>query len=240
MSKLKQFHFLYPAITAAVAFAAFAVIYALIIFAAPQPEYLMGLIFALPFLIFALIALLSYKEKLKPTASTVITSILIPVLLISSWFYLIFFYIKEATKTITDVSGYERVLKVNGYSKNKLISFFPAKIPADARDIYFSYNPPFLQGGCHYILSYTTENSSDLSVSKQKLANEAIWTGTYSQAMSERNELQFLFSGDELTEDFTIYLIYSRPYRGYWNHGEISAAAISEEQNKIIFKCSDW
>lgn len=241
MSKIRQIQFLYPAITAAAALAAFIVIYALIIFAAPQPEYLLGLTFALPFISFALIAFFAYKEKLKPTASVVITSILIPVLLVSSFFGLILFYMNEATKTITDVSLYERVLKINGYPENKLINFFPEKLPADANDIYFSYNPPFLQGGCNYILSYTTENSSGLSASKHKLANQAIWAGTYCQAASERNELELLFSSDELTEDFTIYLIYSRPYHERsWNHGEISAAAVSEKQNIIIFKCSDW
>lgn len=44
-----------------------------------------------------------------------------------------------------------------------------------------------------------------------------------------------------LPEDFTIYLISSKPYKpNSWNHGETSIVAISQERNEIIFLANDW
>jgi len=53
------------------------------------------------------------------------------------------------------------------------------------------------------------------------------------------NEFTGTFSGigyKELPEDFTIYLIDSKPYdTDNWNHGILRLVTISEAKNEIIF-----
>ena len=113
-------------------------------------------------------------------------------------------------------------------------------------NIVFRYNPAFLQGGENFELKFETDSYS-IKNYINKFSKNAKWIGKSNDSKAEENGI---FSGifgnlglgyGDLPEDYTIYLINSKPYRpGDWNHGTLSLAAISEQKNEIIFYAEHW
>ncbi|MFS8501032.1 MAG: hypothetical protein FWJ59_04415, partial [Caldicoprobacter sp.] len=134
---------------------------------------------------------------------------------------------------------------VTGYPNNPLTQHFPNKIPDNAENIVFSYSPAFLQGGQFWGLRFETDSNSIENYIDQ-LSKRAKWIGKSGDSQAEANGISWgKFSDlgyiDLLPEDFTIYIIYSKPYKpNDWNHGELSLVAISEQRNEIIFLAEDW
>lgn len=225
-------------------FVLFLVTYWLVTAKSIEPYYLEGLVFALPFVCFGIITFLTVIDKLKIGTSYIITYILIIVLGFASVCTFGYIVLDAAVTQTTDIGKYERVLRLTGYPDNTLIKCFPDKIPSNAKNIVFNYNPAFLQGGENFDLKFETDSDS-IKNYIDKFSKQAKWTGKSSDSEAEKNSL-FLSAFDtvgykNLPEDFTIYLIDSKPYYpDDWNHGEVSAVAISEERNEIIFIAEDW
>lgn len=235
----------FPAIMTIISFVLFLGLYYVVVFETIGQYYIKGLIFATPFIAFLIIAVLTARDKIKISVSSVITWVLIPVLAFIMMSYSVFMIADAATSGIEDVSKYERVINESGYPENKLISFFPAKIPKDATDVKFHYNIAFLQGGESFVLKYKT-TSGDIQAYIDEFSSKAEWFGTrqdgYEQDSIVGWNTDYLYDDEpELPEDFIVYLLYSRPYQeNDWNHGEVCLVAISAERNEIIFNTEDW
>ena len=234
----------YPALVTIISFILFIGLYLLFTLTVVNPYYIKGLIFIIPFLCFGIVTFYTAADKLSISASTIITSLLIFALGIGMSIVFIFMSINAALTTTVDINRYERVLKVTGYPNNPLTRCFPDKIPADAQNISFHYNPAFLQGGEQFDLKYTSDS---VSINKyvKALSQGAKWIGKSNDSNAENNGINtadFYDAGyDELPEDFTIYLIEGKPYKqNNWNHGKISLIAISTQRNEIIFHAEDW
>ena len=106
---------------------------------------------------------------------------------------------------------------------------FPETIPADAKDIAFTYTPQFLQGGEVFELSYTTTNEK-LTEWTDILKKEAEWIGSNREWHSENN---WSFDGVEATR----YLL---DWDGGFNHGEMCYVLVDEAMGRITFYYSIW
>ncbi|AEE97157.1 hypothetical protein [Mahella australiensis] len=234
----------FPAIMSIISLAWFIVAYLLVTVRSIEPYYLEGLIFAIPFVLFAVTTFFTVKGKLKIGVSSIITGILIFVLgfvQLSAFAYISFDAVTTAT---TDTDKYQRILKLTDYPNNPLTEEFPNKIPGNAKNVTFIYNPAFLQGSEIFGLKFQTDPDSI-----QNYINEfseiARWIGDPEDSEAEKNGI---ISGpfdvleyENLPENFTIYLIDSKPYQlNDWNHGELSLVAISKQRNEIIFLAEDW
>lgn len=147
--------------------------------------------------------------------------------------------IEESTAVITDVGKYERVLKLTGYPGNLLTQNFPAEIPGSAENVLFRYSSPFT-------LELKFETDPDrIDRYTAVFSRLAQWEGKPGSIEAEEHGIFtgafHVFGYTNLPADFTVYLFYGKPYRpGDWNHGEQSLAAVSREQNEIIFHAEDW
>ncbi|MGH4122213.1 MAG: hypothetical protein ACREV6_04660 [Clostridium sp.] len=234
----------FPSIMTIISFVLFIVVYLFGTMTSIEPYYFEGLIFAVPFVCFGITTFFTVTEKLKIVASSVITGILIFVLGFAMLFALVFMSIGLATTVTTDIGKYEKVLKLTDYPNNPLTKYFPDKIPGNTKSIVFSYNPAFLQGGENFDLKFETDSDS-IKNYIDEFSHKAKWIGKSSDSEAEKNGVFSgafnIFGYTDLPEDFTIYLIDSKPYHpNDWNHGELSLAAISKQRNEIIFLAEDW
>jgi len=170
----------FPAIMTIISFILFIAIYLFVTMTAIEPYYFMGLVFAIPFVSFGIITFFSVTGRLKIITSSLITSILIFVLGFAMLFVFLFITFDAATTTTTDISKYERVLKLTGYPNNLLTEYFPNKIPDNAKDIIFSYNPAFLQGGEMFGLKFKIDINFINSYINE-LSQKAKWIGKSSE-----------------------------------------------------------
>lgn len=234
----------FPAVMAVISFVLFAFIYYFVTVRSVKPYYFMGLIFAIPFASFGAITIFTVKEKLKRKVAVILTSVLTVIMPIVMGFAFIFMAIMASIDTVTDLNSYHRVLKLKDYENNELIKHFPSKIPSNAKDAIFNYQPGFLQGGEEYRLKFTTDVNTIESYTKE-LSQRAKWIGKSSNREAEINGVEMVsfdsFGYNKLPLDFTIYLIISEPYKPFdWNHGELSLVAVSKQRSEIIFFAEDW
>lgn len=162
-------------------------------------------------------------------------------------FLLIFAYIAidAATTVTTDINRYERVLKLSNLP-DYLLENFPDEIPAGAEDIEFSYHPAFMQGGEDVVLKFKAD-SDDIKGYAEEFSEKAKWIGKEGDGKASEYGVftgtfsAFNYPGAGLPKHFTIYVIFSRPYKpDDWNHGERSLAAINKKDNEILFMASRW
>ena len=224
---MKRKYAIYPTIMSACALLCFIVV--IIAFAGVvQPLWGRMLLLILPALILGAVALFAAKGKLGVSATTIWTTILSIVLFLASVFYVILLGIWTATTTTTDIQYYTRA-----YAQidevDAVVEIFPKTIPADAKDVVFTYTPQFLQGGEIFELSYTTTNEK-ITEWTSLLIEEAEWIGSNHQWYSENN---WSFDGVEATR----YLLY---WDGGFNHGEMCYVLIDESMERITFYYSIW
>lgn len=232
------------AIMTIISFVLFLGVYWFITVRSIEPYYFKGLIFAVPFVSFGIITFFTVKEKLKIGASSVITVILSFLLGFGSLFAFIFLAFDAATTVTKDIGKYERVLNLKGYPKNSLIKYFPDKIPDNVKNVVFRYNPAFLQGGENFGLKFE-EDLASIKSYIDEFSQKAKWVGKASDSEAEKNGIssgKFNTLGYmKLPDDFTIYLIDSKPYEpNNWNHGKLTLIAISEQKSEIIFLAENW
>lgn len=234
----------FPAIMTIVSFVLFIVVYWFATSTSIDPYYFEGLIFAVPFVCFGITTFFTVTEKLKIVASSVITSILIFILSFAMLVAFVFMSFDAATTVTTNIGKYERVLKLTNYPNNPLTKYFPDKIPRNTKNIVFSYNPAFLQGGENFDLKFETDSDS-IKKYIDEFSQKAKWMGKSSDSEVGKNGIYsstfYSFGYTNLPEDFTIYLIDSKPYHpNDWNHGTLSLVAISKQRNEIIYLAEDW
>ena len=224
---MKRKYALYPIIMSACAL--FSFIAVVFVFAGVvQPLWGRLMLLILPALILGVIAFLAVKGKLGVSATTIWTTILSILLLLVSVFYVFLLSVWSATTTTTDIQYYSRAY-VQIDEVDAVEEIFPKTIPADAKDIVFTYTPPFLHGGEEFKLSYTTTNEK-LTEWTDILEKEAEWIGSNQKWHSENN---WSFNGVDATR-------YQLDWDGGFNHGEICCVLIDEMTGRITFCYSHW
>lgn len=218
---------IYPIIMSALALLGFVAV--LILFAgAVEPLWGRMMLLVLPALSLGIVAFFAAKGKLGVASTTALTTVLSVVLLLASVFYTFLLAIWTSNTVTTDVRYYSRAygqIDDVKYVRNT----FPKTIPADAKDVEFSYSPQFLQGGEVFNLSYTT-SAEKISEWKGKLEYRATWIGSNEKWCNENG---WSFDGVDATR-YQLYL------NGGFNHGEICYVLIDEAANRITFYYSEW
>ncbi len=192
-----------------------------------------------PFLIFLLIAKLSYKSPSKNKKYRTIT-IILSLILIFYYFVIMFLSIfLAAINPVTNPKYYNYYVK-----GEKLEKVFPSKIPNEAKNINFYYAPGILQGGTMYSLYYVNNNMTKEMFDK-KYKSKAIWIGKIDEYKDKEGLLTGVFSYtpsyNKNENDYTIYLIEGRcDNSGYCNHGSFLIAAFNEKTSEVVFCSQDW
>ncbi len=238
----------FPGIAAIISFLFFVIIFYSIIRTVIEPDYLIILLFALPFVLFGTIFILTVKDKINETASIISTGILIIPLAIAIAFIFLFVSIDTATTTTTDINRYERVLKLSNLPNHLLKNTFPDEVPANAENIMFMYHPSFGQGGEAIALKFELDSESI----KEYIAvfpKKAKWVGKVTDSEASKhgvfigtfNAFGSKYDSHSRWDGYTVFVIFSQPYEpNNWNHGEISFVAISEHSNEIFFYADKW
>ena len=235
----------FPISMVIVFFICFIALYILVVSSPVEPFYLGGLLFGLPVLCFALIAALTVTGNLGKLAANVMSALMIVPCILFSGGYLFYLSMEAATTETTDIQYYQRALHAVGHPNIPGTSQFPGQIPEGVQDVRFSYHPAMLQGGEELHLKLTLE-PHQVTQYKAQLSELARWVGSPMKCETEQTGIYesslYVFDYErELPGDLTLYLMYSKPYRqNDWNHGQLGLAAISEENNEVLFFYESW
>lgn len=106
-----------------------------------SPQYLIGLIFLIPAVIFTIVFTCSAKRKIKPKTANVITGVLsfvLPVIFLVV--FICVWFVSEAS-CVTDPSLYGRVMDKTRYDERVNLAHFPENIPENKCEVEFFYCP---------------------------------------------------------------------------------------------------
>lgn len=223
---MKHKHALYPILMSICAFVCFIAV-AWLFSEAVQPRWGWTMLLLLPAVVLTFVAILAAKEKLKATPTYILTTALVLILFPASGIYTVVLGFLTSDET-TDIRYYTRAYEVIE-DEDGVKGIFPKKIPADAKNLEFSYMPQVLQGGEVFELSYTTTEEK-LTEWKTVLMREAEWIGS-NKEWHEANHWGF---HDENS------VRYHLDWDGGFNHGEMCYVLIDEETNRITFYYSEW
>lgn len=224
---MKNKYAMFPITMAGLAFLCFLFL-AFNMASAVQPLWGRTMVLILPSLILSVVAVFALKGKLDCRKTEFVTLLLSIILVIASFVYVIFLSVLTATTVTTDVKFYTRAYE-QIEDEDGVEGIFPDRVPEDAGDIDFRYNPQFLQGGEWFELSYTTtaEALSDWTVF---LEDKAEWIGSNEEWHQ--------------TNNWGFYDVDSTRYHLYWdggfNHGEMTYVLIDLSCNRITFHYEDW
>ena len=224
---MKNKHAVFPITMAGVAFLCFLFI-AFCMSTCVQPLWGKTIVLILPSLILSVVAVFALKGKLDRRKTEFVTLVLSIILVIASFVYMVLLTIWTAMTVTTDVAYYERAYDVID-DRIDVEGVFPQKIPAEAENIVFHYNPQFLQGGEVLELSYTT-TADALRDWEMLLKEKAEWIGSN----EEWHQSNGWFLGED---DSTRYQLY---WDGGYNHGEIAYVLIDPVSNRITFYYDNW
>ncbi len=224
---MKHKYALYPIIMSICALLCFVAVLALFA-GAVQPLWGRMALLILPALLLGVFAFFAAKGKLGVSATIIWTTVLSVVLFLASVFYVSILSVWTATTTTTDIRFYSRAY-AQIEEEDGVQTVFPKSIPADAKNITFTYYPQFLQGGEVFKLSYTTTDEK-LTEWTTLLNREAEWIGSNQEWHTENN---WSFDGMYGTR-------YQLDWDGGFNHGEMCYVLIDEERNQITFYYSHW
>ena len=223
---MKHNHALYPLLASVFAFL-FLLLIVFLFSTAVQPLWGRMLLFALPVVIFGMVAFFAAKGKLNATATIISTTILIFVLFLVSLVQVVTLFFTTATTVTTDTKYYSRAF--NQIDRVPCVeAVFPKSIPEDAENVCFSYTPQFLQGGEVFELSYTT-TPEKLTQWATILEDKADWFGSNQEWIVANNQG---FRGADAVR-----------YQFIWdngNHGEECYVLIESAVNQITFYYSVW
>ena len=220
---MKHKYALYPIIMSICAFVCFLGIALSFV----QPRWGWTMVLILPAVVLTFVAIPAAKGKLKETATYLLTTALVLILLPASGFYTVILGFINSEET-TDIRYYTRAYAVIE-DEDGVEGIFPKTIPMDAKDVDFLYTPQFLQGGEVFELSYITTEEK-LREWKNVLTREAEWIGS-NKEWHETNH--WSFHGEDSVR-------YHLDWDGGYNHGEMSYVLIDEETNRITFYYSEW
>lgn len=238
----------FPAILSGVFFVIFLGIYCFLTEKVIHPHYFLGLIFIVPSLFFAGVAHW-YNQHLKSASDAIFLCVY------ATFFGLIMFLFSlivipcvifyDETRDVTDVASYERVIERSCF-RNDLINQFPKEIPQDAVNAKFYYSPFAIgQGGQEIALGFQA-NANTINQYIMRFSKQASWIGSARDADAGRHGVFGVTysclsgSDSQFLEDYTVYVMKSKPYSKGWNHGENSLVVINERNDEILFSASRW
>ncbi|WMJ83424.1 hypothetical protein ACS3UN_10150 [Oscillospiraceae bacterium LTW-04] len=236
---------LFPAIMTVISLVLFIAVYGFEILTAMEPRYFKSLIFALPTVCFAIVTYLTTNRWVKELPSLVLTSVLVGALSCVMLIAFIISVFDAATTTTTDVKKYERALRLSSFPESALSNSFPDKIPTDAQDVYFSYNPAFLQGGENLALKFKT-SSEAIDRYTEEFSEKAEWIGKEGNLQAGEHgvfggTVDFFDQSYNWHYNATVYVLSSRSNQlGDWNHGELYLVAIKEISCEVLFLAKRW
>ncbi|MEN3941730.1 hypothetical protein WJU23_10590 [Prosthecobacter sp. SYSU 5D2] len=158
----------------------------------------------------------------------------------------------EVSQVQTSLKQYQRI-REKYYSGSGLDDHFPEQIPADAKNIRFSFLPGFLMGGSHLYLQYETTPEALINI--QTLAenqrNPACDLAGHIPGVPEINQFNRPFDlgskphTERLGKDFDVYFFDNdfpemRKDEWVWNHGQSHGIAINTQSNEVLFWAEDW
>ena len=224
---MKNKYAMFPITMAGLAFLCFLFL-AFNMASAVQPLWGRTMVLILPSLILSVVAVFALKGKLDRRKTEFVTLLLSIILVIASFVYVVFLSVLTATTVTTDVKYYTRAYE-QIEDEDGVEGIFPDSIPDDAKDIEFRYNPPFLQGGEWFELSYTTtaEALSDWTVF---LEDKAEWIGSNKEWHQTNNW------GFSETDSMRYHLYWD----GGFNHGKMAYVLIDLSNYRITFHYEDW
>jgi hypothetical protein len=183
----------------------------------------------------------------------------IPLLIMAVGFWGFYTFIAETlisfTAEVTNARRYESVLDTSWkHNHQELVEHFPRPIPPDAKDVRFSFQPAFLQGGTHVQLRYSTapETISELYERFSRQKTKSFFGGESDGHRNQKGGMpttRFYTSGSEDREfpkDYEIMIFdpvlaeKDRPPGFYWNHCRTHGVAISKERNQIVYWAERW
>jgi len=218
----KRFYFkraIFPLIMTVLAFLCFVPIFWSYTINYINPQYFFSLLFAIPALIFGIIAFFTWIGRFELLASIITTAVLVPALAMSGFFGVMWmsfgFGVLQST---TDVARYERVLRVQTNNSNRaLFEKFPRSIPATASEVSF-----------HYYLSLWRRSSETMTLR---------FTESPERITEYITEFSAIAESSGVKDGFTVFLLYSSEQG---RSGRTSTVSISTEKNQIIFSAQRW
>lgn len=198
------------------------------------------LLYFVPSLIFIMLILLYKKKKIKKRIFLIIQFLVIICSII--YIFILSFMsliIELCDGGVNNVKNYNRVYSYYNFE------YFPKKIPNNAKDIIFHYNPSIFQGGEIFSLYFKTDNKTLKNYMEkykkniitnenekinniEKLSGSILYFTPYNNSINNIN-------------DFNIYSIYSEcDSSGYCNHGTLKLILIKNDTNEILFYYENW
>lgn len=238
----------FPGVMAGISFAVFLAIYYLLTQRVIQPHYKLGLLFAIPSVCFAAIAVWSKRYPQKesdPMLTGVLTIVLGLAFGLMALIAVPGALVHDAVTDVTDVGSYERVIRRSCFSED-LIADFPDQLPEDAENAKLYYSPFAVgQGGQEIAVGFQA-NAGTIHAYTEQFSKSASWIGKECDTEASQHGV---FAGEfscldgsasGLPNDFQVYVISGKPYGTDWNHGENSLVAISEKKSELLFWASKW
>lgn len=215
-----------------------------------HPPYYIGLVFLIPVILFAVLAVVAYKHSNLAIAANVITIVLTIVFAVLALYFSFYVAFCDPSYPWEDPQYYTRVY--NTYSDDSVVAeIFPERIPDGAENVRFHYHGAFLQGGGEFSLAYR-DDPARLEPIMAELEETAVWYGAFSE-LYDWDERPSYFDGESfcgtygIPDDSTVYLIdYNNPYDededGYswWNHGQYVIAALSGKSGEVVYCHCYW
>jgi hypothetical protein len=159
--------------------------------------------------------------------------------------------IVETTREVTKVKKYEKIL--SGWPP-ALVHHFPARIPAGAENVRFSFLPHFMQGGAHIQLAYSTTSDTIAALYDKfsEMKTKSFIGGDTNDHMNgeEGMPTTFFFTSptgeDSFPDDYEVMIFdrllteEERQEEYLFNHGEAHGVAISRKRNEIVYWAESW
>jgi len=158
---------------------------------------------------------------------------------------------------VTTRYAYQPILKYRWENKN-IVEHFPTKIPDEAKNIKFYYRAGLMQGGTAIELRMQmSQRAFDSIVHKHRAMAKLILdhlgkdneTKSQEKIYFEPPLMFYTVSRAELTDEYEIgplpdgyeiFLLHSKKYERYWNHGKTAGIAVSQDRNEIIYWAAVW
>lgn len=220
---------IFPLFLALAAFICFVILYWMGTANSLNPMYIRCLPFAIPFIVFLIIACWAGRNQISELSTYITCIILIPILVFSSWFYLFSLTFSSMSQTVTSPYRYERTITRFVDPENEWLAIFPDKIPKNAKDVSFYYTKfVWLDYSETAVLKFSTNNETLVTYEK-KLSSVSI-SNSFIAAKDELvRALRLIGEQDAKTENYTAYIVYKEDFNS------ICVVFINQIQGTIVF-----
>lgn len=158
---------------------------------------------------------------------------------------------------VTTRYAYQPILKYRWENKY-IVEHFPAEIPDEAKDIKFYYRAGLMQGGTTIELRMQMPEREFDSIEQTHRAIAKLILDHLRKDNDTKSQEKFYFapplmfytvSTAELTDEYQagplpagyeIFLLHSKKYKRYWNHGKSAGIAVSQARKEIIYWATVW